>query len=321
MKPKSLILIVLALIGLNSVILGQQKYAVLIAGDNYAENVPFSDQWNQGAGMGQYGFDEFWNDCFLFWELLYTKEGYSNENIYVLYADGNDLTFYLQAERYQSMPTYGFNITDQAATKANIHHLFTITLPSFITQDDFLYVWIISHGGNTNSDNNGDAYFYTMNGELIYDYELAEWTDNIVANRKVFHLQFPKAGGFGRDLQNDNTYIYTSCNNYESSFRADNYPVSENEVISNITYNHGEFNFHTYSALNGQTPAYSSTYNSQPLSDANADENEFISFGESKFWNDSQHTTTETPESFGDIGLYSALDYPTLFIEDFYEDA
>ena len=318
---KQLVAALVAIFATVGVINAQQKYAVIITGDNNAVNVPADDQWNEGQGMGTYGYDEFWNDSYLFWEMLYTEKGYTDENIFVYYDDGNDLTFPLQAERYNAFLTYGFNVTDEAATKANVEYLFNTILPSIITQDDFLYVWVMSHGGNTQGDNDGDSYFYLQNGEIMYDYELADLVNPINANRKVFQFQCPASGGYINNLTGDNVYIFSSTSTNGESYRADDDPVIENEEINGIIYNHGEFNFHTYSAMNGETPDFSTTYNGQSLSDANANDNQFISFGEAKDWNATQQSTSENPESLGDIGFYSAADYPTLFIDDFTENA
>ncbi len=32
-------------------------------------------------------YNEFWNDCFLMWELFY-QNGWSNDHIHVIYGDG-----------------------------------------------------------------------------------------------------------------------------------------------------------------------------------------------------------------------------------------
>lgn len=213
----------------------QQNYAVIIGGDPLATNVPTANRWNQGLNMGTYGYDEFWNDAYLNWEMLYTKEGYTNENIHILFSNGNDYSFSQQSNRYNAFITYGFHITDNSATRQNVQNLLT-SLQNTITPNDFLYVWIMSHGGNTNSDNSGNSYFYLNNGQIMYDYELAALVNPIQANRKVFIINVPKSGGFINDLQAANTLIYTSGTVAQPALRADNSPVEENEVINNVVY-------------------------------------------------------------------------------------
>ena len=49
------------------------------------------------------GYDEFWNDNYLMWELFYDDiYGYSNDNINVLFGEGIDysITFPLYDGRY-----------------------------------------------------------------------------------------------------------------------------------------------------------------------------------------------------------------------------
>ena len=101
----------------------QEKYAVLITGDYAATSysVPLADQWNDGQGKGDYGFDEFWNDTFLLWEML-QKKGYSQDNIFVLFAGGNDFTFPEQDIRYK--PGQGVTVTDYSASIANVNLVF-----------------------------------------------------------------------------------------------------------------------------------------------------------------------------------------------------
>lgn len=67
--------------------LAQQYYAVLITGDTpegYAQSPK-----NYNGGDMYSGYDEFWNDTFLMWELLHNY-GFADDHIYVLYGYGND---------------------------------------------------------------------------------------------------------------------------------------------------------------------------------------------------------------------------------------
>ncbi|MCD4697759.1 MAG: hypothetical protein K8S16_16160, partial [Bacteroidales bacterium] len=72
----------------------QQQYALLIAGDyKPGIEIPNNHKWNNGADMDPVkGYDEFWNDTYLMWELLYNDPitGYSNDNIDVLFANNED---------------------------------------------------------------------------------------------------------------------------------------------------------------------------------------------------------------------------------------
>jgi hypothetical protein len=105
MNKLKILFVALSVLSITHLANAQEKYAVLITGDYAATSygVPLSDQWNGGQGKSTYGFDEFWNDTFLMWEMLQEK-GYSQDNIIVLFADGNDFTFSGQAPQYNLIP-------------------------------------------------------------------------------------------------------------------------------------------------------------------------------------------------------------------------
>ncbi len=258
MKNYKMILFIL-FICLSSLVNAQHKYAVLIGGDPDAVNVPAGDIWNNGQDTGPYGYDEFWNDTYLLWEMLYDKKDYTNENIYVLFNDGIDYTFHEQDDRYKSLPNYGiYEITDYSATKSNIQAVFD-DLATTITQDDFLFVWIMSHGGKTIPGENSDSYIYlhgydtiNPNEGRLFDYELQDMLDDINANRKVIFVQAPHSRGFANKLFGDSTVVFTSSMFNDNASRADDSPYEENEVINGTTYNHGEFGFHIYSPIKGE---------------------------------------------------------------------
>ncbi len=97
MSKLKVLFLFLMVYGISQLANAQEKYAVLITGDYAATGIPTNEQWNQGQDRGGNGFDEFWNDTFLMWEMLQEK-GYSPENIYVLFADGNDYLSDAQAK-------------------------------------------------------------------------------------------------------------------------------------------------------------------------------------------------------------------------------
>ena len=220
MKKKILTLAV-ALIATIGVINAQEKYAVLITGDQMANGIPAAEQWNNGQGGSfQYGFDEFWNDTYLFWEMLTKEEGgkgYTNENVHVLFADGNDFTFDEQDDRYKAS-LHGLEfITDNNSNKQTIIDLFH-DLANTITEDDYLFVWVMSHGGT----NDGGSYFYSYDGMKIYDSELATWLGGIAAHKKTVFLSFPNSGGFIPELEAEGTIVITAGGAAEGASRADN---------------------------------------------------------------------------------------------------
>jgi len=188
-------LIAILLIAVSISLFCAEKYAVLIAGDYNAMNVPRDKKWNNGLGDNS----EFWNDLYLQWEMLYQK-GYRKENITVLFANGTDYwldhgyvdTRY-RAEHVTDNPEE--TITNYSATKTNLKAAVT-ALNLKIKPDDFLYVYVMSHGGSSTQssicliDPTGASY-YDMT-----DTEFASYFNTVIANKKVFAINANYAGGF-----------------------------------------------------------------------------------------------------------------------------
>jgi len=301
--------------GISQLANGQEKYAVLITGDYAATGIPASEQWNHGQDRGVNGFDEFWNDTFLMWEMLQDK-GYSPDHIYVLFADGQD--YLSTAERYRpNDPTV--TVTDYSATYSNVENVFnglangSNGFPQ-VTQDDFLFVWTFDHGGGSN----GNSYLCLLGDSSMTDDQFAALVNPIQANKKVFWMQQCFSGGFYDELESNNTFFHSACQPNESAWRADNTPDMENEVINGITYNHGEFNFHVYSPVNGESPAYFTSYNNESYSNADLNNDNYISMYESWIWESTHESSIETPllSDLGSIGSYTSLEYPTLLHTD-----
>ena len=208
-KKRFFTLAIVALFATMGTLSAQEKYAIIIGGNMNpdAQYIPTSQQWNGGNGAGQYGFDEFWNDTYLMWEMLIKEDGgkgFADANVHVLFGDGEDFTFTGQHERY----TAGYNnyqdVSDANSNKQTISSTFS-SLSSTITEDDFLFVWVMSHGGT----NAFGSYFYSYDNQKVYDDEFASWLGNIAAHKKVVFLSFPKSGGFVSELENQGTIVIT----------------------------------------------------------------------------------------------------------------
>ena len=209
MKMKILFLIV-TIWAVPAILPAQQKYAVLITGDMAAKNIPREMQWNKGKDAPM---QEFWNDTYLMWEMLLHK-GYTNDNIIVLFGDGDDYYFNGMASRYIS-PDSLSPITDYAATRANVEMVFNGLANGIngfpkIQEDDFLFVWTFDHGA---WDSVGHAWLCLMgNGNGFWDYEFAQMTNQIKCNKKVFFMAQCSSGGFIDDLENNTTIFFDSIN-------------------------------------------------------------------------------------------------------------
>ena len=219
MKHKNLIFtVIVALFATMGTMNAQEKYAVLITGDQMAVGIPAAEQWNGGmGGSPDYGFDEFWNDSYLMWEMLVFGKDYTDENVEVLFGNGLDFTFEDQDVRYKAINHQMEHITDDSSNRQTIIDLFH-DLANTITEDDFLFVWVMSHGGT----NDGGSYFYSYDGLKIYDSELAGWLGNISAHKKTVFLSFPNSGGFIPELEAEGNIVITAGGATEGASRADN---------------------------------------------------------------------------------------------------
>ncbi len=199
--------VIVAIFATMGTLVAQDKYAILIGGNmNPGPTIPDVEQWNGGYGTGQYGFDEFWNDTYLNWEMLVFHKEYTDENVHVLFNDGNDFWFEDQNIRYQAEYHAGYlTVTDANSYLQTIENKFDELAP-IITEDDFLFVWIMGHGGE-------DAighYFYSYDNHKIYDTDLAGWLNGIAAHKKTVFLSFPNSGGFVPELESDDIIIITN---------------------------------------------------------------------------------------------------------------
>ena len=208
-------------------LMAQEKYAIIIGGNvNPDESIiPSAEQWNGGAGVPNEDFDEIWNDAYLAWEMLITEnkpygKGYHVDNVHVLFGGepAEDYTFSGQDGRYKAAYNDQTYVVDENANDTTIENRFT-TLAGTITADDFLFVWIMGHGG---SDATGH-YFYSYDNHKIYDTDLAGWLNGIAAHKKTVFLSFPKSGGFVPELEDDDIIIITNGGETEGASRADDF--------------------------------------------------------------------------------------------------
>ncbi len=151
--------------------------------------------------------------------LVFDKD-YTDENVHVLFGDGEDFTFDQQDERYKGI-YHGYEyqvVTDSNSNRQTIIDKFT-SLANTITEDDYLFVWVMSHGGT----NDGGSYFYSYDGMKIYDSELAGWLGNISAHKKTVFLSFPNSGGFIPELEAEGNIVITAGGAAEGASRADDH--------------------------------------------------------------------------------------------------
>lgn len=337
MKRKLLIVVLCFII--VKINLAQEKFAVLITGDYAAAGIPAEEQWTQGLGKSVYGYEEFWYDTYLMWEMLVFEKGFSDENVFVLFAGGSDFYFDEMSARYNAEISHYdyYPITDFEASIENVETVFNGLANGTegfqqMTEDDFLFVWTFDHGGP--APGSGPVYLQLMDGNMTV-FEFANLVNPIVANKKVYWMQQCRSGSFASLLEAENTVFHSACQPNERALPADNKDVEGNEITEwdnyygyGNYYRHGEFDFHLYGAMVGVSPAGVDHYSGQPYSEADENSDNYISVLESYNWEDThesiddQMNQGEDPlySDLGSIGANTALDYPTLLFSDIDED-
>lgn len=183
-------MLMMAFAAITGVVSAQEKYAVLITGPYSVVGIPPEKQWNNGEGKGPDElYYEFWNDTYLMWEMLVTKKGYSDENVFVLFADGIDFPVNNSWVNRRYKPEAGVQVTDYSAYIANVQAVFNGLrtgqngFPQ-ITENDFLFVWTFDHG----NDSGGNSSLRLMDGTMSDD-AFAALVNPIPAHKKVFWMQ------------------------------------------------------------------------------------------------------------------------------------
>lgn len=176
----------------------QQKYAVLICGEPVEASLGDSNGMFDYTGTtGFYHWTEFWAETYNTWEMLIKPvdsggKGFRDENVYVLYAGGEDFKPYWIADKYNAEINYFqyFPIVDYSATKENVEMVFNGLASGqgdfpLLTEEDFLFVWTFGHGGICGENQQFPCLRLYYNEE-IKNYEFAELINAIPAHNLVF---------------------------------------------------------------------------------------------------------------------------------------
>jgi len=143
------------------------------------------------------------------YDILTEKYGFNQSNIFVLVTLKDEWFDNLKI----NLTKIDYNESEDKATKSNILNIFH-KLKTILTEEDLLYVQVISHGGGQSG-----THFSLENQEMIYDYELRNYTKDIPSHRTIFILQPCFSGGFINDLSlfNKNVVTISSCKENQPS--------------------------------------------------------------------------------------------------------
>ena len=224
---------------------------------------------------------EYWYDLVLMYNMLVEK-GFTHDHIYVLYGLGTD--FASTHADYQN--PYPSPITDYAVSRANIQNIFNWLatgnaaegIPA-LTNNDFLFVWWMGHGGGGAHCNT--SFSVSTTAESVTDAELATWTGAITYRRRAFVFMTCHSGGAMDNLQGSTTVTMPSCTCTQGS-DSDTYDVV-----------HGEWTYWVDGALRELLPTGA-------VVNSDADSNTLVSLQETFNWGSGQPMSS-TPQ-LSDVG-------------------
>ncbi len=249
-----------------------------------------------GGGDKSSNEARFWNDIGQCYYMLLSK-GYTDEEIYVLYADGNGPG---STNCDDCRNTYGYCIwIDYAATKANLSRVCS-DIASKAGEHDTLFVFTTNHGSTLGTAGVVDL---TLWGESIRDSDFAgsNYFGQITQlNKRIFLLEHCYSGGFIDNLKDSKTVIATAAQR-SISHGCDNEDKDGNYVREGY---YDEFSLYFISALDGQTP-----YGRPRVEDADSNGDGWISLREAYDWAKDCNSVNDYPawSDQGNHGSYWRL--------------
>lgn len=212
----------------KKIVESSEKYAVIVVG-RYAGVIKHI----MPKHFQQY-YTWYLNAAAMTYTMLTEKYGYTDENIYLLVT---------LRERYSVPDSFYSDWIDAPSTKNDLKQVLDEFKPGgsiWSDADDFFFFTFIDHGIDENEKDNGkyahDTFFglpyeFESIHDLIqyfvlrkdqerfrvYDFELAEYIENIHAGKKVFLLQPCYSGGFINDLSGINHIICSSSKEDEAA--------------------------------------------------------------------------------------------------------
>jgi Tol biopolymer transport system component len=286
------------------------NHAVIIEGILPLEGLPSVDT-----------ADELWNDCFLWYELMYNRAsiGGDSDRIHMLWGQGSD--FRRDGDwRYDPYAQMRLqSITDDSATVSTVESCFNSLTQEGMVSDDTMFVYTWGHGGmNTHSSHTATHFSLKVRpvhyengvgyvGTHLWDTTFARMCDPILEPQRVFVMQQCRGGGFVDDLNDDKTIIVCAGMASDKTKSCDGEtrngsPFPENETTQTqgdgtAIWRHSEFNFHFMNALRGCAVwSYGTGYTQPESVFADSDSDGVVSWHEAfRYEQEHNSMTTETP--------------------------
>ena len=290
---------------------------------------------NEGGGLDwlptdRDTFDELWNDCALWYQLMYDRPAIAHDTnrIHMLWGRGSD--YYRRGVRYDPawIDTVLEHLTNDSACLFTVESCFSALARESLAADDTLFCYTWGHGGlNTNSPKT--AWYSSIKvrpviwqnggyvGTDLWDTAFARMCDPILSQR-VFIMQQCRGGGFIDDLGDDRTIMVCAASAKKKAYSCDNEslngsPLPEhettfvvnppNDTIDTVPWHHCEFSFHIMNALRGTTIW---PYENPDKVRADTSGDSLVSWYEAFRYNE-QHNTTDPDPIYCDSAYRWAL--------------
>lgn len=215
--------------------------------------------------------DELWNDCFLWYELMYNRPsiGGDSDRIHMLWGRGSDFRRTGDV-RYDPARMGLRSITDDSAYAFTVESCFNSLVQESLASDDTMFVYTWGHGGMDAYMPRNAGHFSIMVrpvhyeagegyvGTDLWDTTFARMCDPILEPQRVFIMQQCRAGGFIDDLNDDKTTMICATLATEKAWSCDDEskngsPLPEHETTKTqadtTIWRHCEFNFHFMNAV------------------------------------------------------------------------
>jgi hypothetical protein len=203
-------------------VLKQKRYAVLVSGG-----------WNANSNYSRY-----WNDLSFMYKALKQKYGYTDDEIFVLYANGSHAP-------NEDLDGDGVDDVDYSATKANLATVMN-NIAANIPADGKFFFYSTNHGGTSGGYN---AHLYLW-GEWITDVEFAALTKNIKCAEAIYTMEQCYSGGMIDNILQAQTY---PCSNPKVTVMS---AARQDEVSwgCDTEGSYDEYVYYWTSAVFGKTP-------------------------------------------------------------------
>ena len=207
----------------------RHTWAVLISGG-----------WNSSKNYARY-----WNDlgeCYM----MLKEKGYTDDEIFVLYADGNKPSSNNCNDPENVFLQYNNMVIDYNATNYTLQ-LVCNEIASNSTENDTLFVFVTDHGA-------AGGYLCLWNETKIHAMDFGETFATITQYKfRLFLLEQCYGGTFIDRLANSKTIIATATNATEWSWSCDG-GTPLNQPLMRWEGPFDEFSYHFIAALRGRTP-------------------------------------------------------------------